>query len=63
MKVFILEVIIVDNVNLEDIKELDNSDVVIAYDEVDKYIKYLKDSILDENEPIESGDEEKEEED
>ena len=28
-----------------------------------KYIKYLKDSILDENEPIESGDEEKEEED
>ena len=37
-----------DNVNLEDINELDNSDVVIAYDEVDKYIKYLKDSIIDE---------------
>ena len=42
-----------DNVNLEDIKELDNSEVVIAYEEVDKYIKYLKDSILDESEPVE----------
>ena len=48
MKVFILEVIIVDNVNLEDINELENSEVVIAYEEVDKYIKYLKDSIIDE---------------
>ena len=53
MKVFILEVIIVDNVNLEDIKELENSEVVIAYEEVDKYIKYLKDSILDESEAVE----------
>ena len=51
-----------DNINLEDIKELENSDVVIAYDEVDKYIKYLKDSILDENEPVESEEEAKEEE-
>ena len=42
-----------DNVNLEDIKELENSEVVIAYEEVDKYIKFLKDSLLDENEPIE----------
>ena len=57
MKVFILEVIIVDNVNLDDIKELDNSEVVIAYEEVDKYMKYLKDSILDENEPIEEEEE------
>ena len=46
-----------DNVNLEDIKELDNSEVVIAYEEVDKYMKYLKDSILDENEPIEEEEE------
>ena len=58
MKVFILEVIIVDNVNLEDINELENSEVVIAYEEVDKYIKYLKDSILDESEAIEEGSEE-----
>ena len=58
MKVFILEVIKVDNVNLEDIKELDNSEVVIAYEEVDKYIKYLKDSILDESLPIQDGSEE-----
>ena len=58
MKVFILEVIIVDNVNLEDIKELDNSEVVIAYEEVDKYIKYLKDSILDESESVEEDTEE-----
>ena len=42
-----------DNVNLEDINELENSEVVIAYEEVDKYIKYLKDSILDESEAIE----------
>ena len=42
-----------DNVNLEDIKELDNSEVVIAFEEVDKYIKYLKDSLLDENESVE----------
>lgn len=42
-----------DNVNLEDIKELDNSEVVIAFEEVDKYIKYLKDSLLDENESAE----------
>ena len=47
-----------DNVNLEDIKELDNSEVVIAYEEVDKYIKYLKDSILDESLPIQDGSEE-----
>ena len=46
-----------DNVNLDDIKELDNSDVVIAYEEVDKYIKYLKDSLLDESEPVENEDE------
>ena len=58
MKVFILEVIIVDNVNLDDIKELDNSEVVIAYEEVDKYIKYLKDSILDESESVEEDTEE-----
>lgn len=47
-----------DNVNLEDIKELEDSEVVIAYEEVDKYIKYLKDSILDESEVVEEGSEE-----
>ena len=47
-----------DNVNLDDIKELDNSEVVIAYEEVDKYIKYLKDSILDESESVEEDTEE-----
>ena len=47
-----------DNVNLEDIKELEDSEVVIAYEEVDKYIKYLKDSILDESEAVEEGTEE-----
>ncbi len=55
MKVFLLEVIIVDNVNLDDIKELENEDIIVAYEEVDKYIKYLKDSIID------STDEEEEE--
>jgi len=48
MKVFLLEVIIVDNINLDDIKELEDSELVQAYEEVDKYIKYLKDSIIDE---------------
>ena len=38
----------VDNINLEDIKELEDSELVQAYEEVDKYIKYLKDSIIDE---------------
>ena len=37
-----------DNINLEDIKELEDSELVQAYEEVDKYIKYLKDSIIDE---------------
>jgi len=48
MKVFLLEVIIVDNINLDDIKELDDNELVQAYEEVDKYLKYLKDSIIDE---------------
>lgn len=47
-----------DNVNLDDVKELDNNEVVIAFEEVDKYIKYLKDSIIDESESIEEGKEE-----
>ena len=57
MKVFILEVIIVDNVDLNDIKGLENSDIITAYEEVDKYIKYLKDSILDEEAPAEETEE------
>lgn len=46
-----------DNINLEDIKELENEDIVIAYDEVDKYIKYLKDSIIDSTDEEESEEE------
>mgnify|MGYP003295341802 CR=1 FL=1 len=30
-----------DNVNLEDIKQLEDSELVQAYDEADKYIKYF----------------------
>ncbi len=37
-----------DNINLEDIKQLEDSELVQAYEEVDQYIKYLKDSIIDE---------------
>lgn len=37
-----------DNINLDDIKELDDNELVQAYEEVDKYLKYLKDSIIDE---------------
>lgn len=37
-----------DNVNLNDIKDLEDNELVQAYEEVDKYIKYLKDSIIDE---------------
>ena len=47
-----------DNINLEDIKELENEDIVIAYDEVDKYIKYLKDSIIDSTDEEEESEEE-----
>ena len=46
-----------DNVDLNDIKGLENSDIITAYEEVDKYIKYLKDSILDEEAPAEETEE------
>ncbi len=48
MKVFILEVIQLEKINVEDIKELEDSELVIAYEEIDGYIKYLNDSIINE---------------
>lgn len=39
-----------DNLKIEELKELENEDIIKSFDEVDKYLQYLKNSILSEDE-------------